>query len=138
MRQCCECKEIKLEQEFYKRKDSNTGLSYRCKKCHDTANHKDRERNPNRYKNTQLMIKFNISLEYYNKMFEEQLGCCAICGMHQSELKNALGVDHNHKTGKIRGLLCTKCNIAIGMFNENLILLDNAKTYLTINNKINE
>jgi len=133
MKQCCECKEIKLEQEFYKRNDVRSGLSYRCKKCHNSKNDRDRKKIPDKYRNTQLMAKFNMSLDDYNKLFQEQNGCCAICGKHQSELKKSLGVDHDHTTGKIRGLLCVKCNIAIGMFDEDLIMLDNAKIYLITN-----
>ena len=55
---------------------------------------------------------------------------CATCGIHQSELKKSLSVDHNHKTGKIRGLLCSKCNFGIGQFNDDLKLIDSVKKYL--------
>jgi hypothetical protein len=46
----------------------------------------------------------------YNKAFEKQKGCCAICGKHQSEFKQRLAADHNHKTNKFRALLCFPCN----------------------------
>lgn len=64
-----------------------------------------------------LKFWYGLSLEEYNRMFEEQKGCCAICGKHQSENKNglALGVDHNHITKQIRGLLCGSCNRALGL-----------------------
>lgn len=61
-----------------------------------------------------LLNKFGLTMDKYNRMFEEQQGCCAICGKHQSELKYALGIDHNHITGQIRGLLCKSCNLGIG------------------------
>lgn len=60
----------------------------------------------------------------YNFMFERQGGCCAICGKHQSKLspKLSLGIDHDHKTNKVRELLCTKCNIEVGFVeNGNLV-----------------
>jgi len=63
-------------------------------------------------------------------MFEEQKGCCVICGRHQTEFKTRLAVDHNHKTGEVRGLLCRPCNAGIGLFNENLSRLENAINYL--------
>jgi len=44
------------------------------------------------------------------KFFEKQKGCCAICGKHQSLFKRRLALDHNHKTGQLRGLLCFYCN----------------------------
>ena len=83
--------------------------------------------------NYSRMIKYGISEEDFNKMFEEQQGCCAICGKHQSELDLTLCIDHNHITGEIRGLLCKMCNTGLGCFysdNSNLGLLQKAMIYL--------
>ena len=66
----------------------------------------------------------------YQQLFNEQAGCCKLCGVHQTELKKALYVDHNHTTGKIRGLLCNNCNSAIGLFKENTTVLQKAIEYL--------
>jgi hypothetical protein len=82
-----------------------------------------------------LMANYNLSLEGYNKLFQVQSGCCAICKRHQSEFKKALCVDHDHKTGKIRGLLCQKCNQGLGLFNDNVLLLREAILFLEITNK---
>jgi hypothetical protein len=73
---------------------------------------------------------YRISLEKYNKIFTEQEGKCAICGTHQNELKRKLAVDHNHKTGKVRGLLCYKCNSIIGYSKEDIIILKQTIEYL--------
>lgn len=62
----------------------------------------------------------NMTMDIYNQMFAEQHGCCAICGTHQTELKRKLAVDHDHETGEIRGLLCGKCNVALGGCGDNL------------------
>jgi|688.fasta_scaffold378885_2 hypothetical protein len=77
-----------------------------------------------------LKHKFNITLDTYNLMFTQQKGCCAICNTHQSELSRALAVDHNHETGKVRGLLCMGCNRGIGMLGDNLNTIQNAVKYL--------
>lgn len=77
-----------------------------------------------------LKHSYGISIEDYNKMFREQYGCCAICGVHQSELKKPLGVDHNHFTGQVRKLLCNKCNTGIGFFNESIDILERVIRYL--------
>lgn len=77
-----------------------------------------------------LKIRFNISVEEYNKLFERQKGCCSICDKHQTNFKYSLCVDHDHNTKKIRGLLCKPCNSAIGMLEDDLNLLENAKSYL--------
>ena len=78
----------------------------------------------------QLQYDYNITLEEYNKLFEKQNGNCAICGKHQSYLKKGLSVDHDHVTGKIRGLLCNNCNAGIGLLKDDIKLLTIAINYL--------
>lgn len=68
-------------------------------------------------------------------MLEEQNGVCAICRckekiINKNGKKWLLAIDHNHKTGKIRGLLCNSCNIGLGRFNEDIKLLKKAIEYL--------
>jgi hypothetical protein len=77
-----------------------------------------------------LMKRYNLTIEEYNKLFNIQNGKCAICGRHQNELIKALAVDHNHITGNVRGLICVRCNRAIGMFEDNISLLEKAIVYL--------
>lgn len=77
-----------------------------------------------------LRRKYAISTYEYNEMFNLQKGCCLICGKHQSELKKALSVDHDHITGKVRGLLCPHCNFAIGLFHDSIENLNSAIIYL--------
>jgi hypothetical protein len=82
--------------------------------------------------NTDARLKreYGIDLNRYNQMFEEQNGCCKICNQHQSNFSRAFAVDHCHATGKVRGLLCFKCNTALGKFNDDITLLKNAIKYL--------
>lgn len=61
-------------------------------------------------KDLYLKRKYGISLGTYNTMFKNQNGSCAICKKPQSNFKKALSVDHDHKTGEVRGLLCFYCN----------------------------
>lgn len=78
-----------------------------------------------------LKKKYGISLEEFNQMVEKQNGCCAICGKHHSEnFMQSLCVDHDHKTGRVRGLLCRRCNAGIGNLNDSIQLLQNAVAYL--------
>jgi hypothetical protein len=81
--------------------------------------------------NARLKMYYGITLEDYNRMLEEQGGCCAICGKPSTDYKRNLHVDHDHLTGKVRGLLCVRCNYGIGYFGEDTTLLENAKVYLT-------
>lgn len=81
-----------------------------------------------------LKKRFGITIEEYNEMFNKQNGICLICGKHQSEIKKRFAVDHNHETGKIRGLLCGKCNPLLGYADDNINILLSAINYLN-NNK---
>jgi hypothetical protein len=79
---------------------------------------------------------FNITYFDYTDMLRKQNNSCDICGVKHTEEKK-LVVDHCHKTGKVRALLCSKCNTGIGMFNENKEYLLNAIKYIKKNeNKI--
>lgn len=74
---------------------------------------------------------FGISSDEYEKMLFEQSSKCKICGVERKELSYSLCVDHDHKSGRIRGLLCHGCNTGIGRFKENIISLQNAIIYLS-------
>ena len=76
--------------------------------------------------------KYNLGLEEYDQMLESQNGQCAICGKRQHK---KLFVDHNHKTGKVRGLLCNNCNFGIGQFQDDFNLLLSAIEYLRRHNE---
>lgn len=68
------------------------------------------------YRRAGLKYNFGLSIEQYDNMLEEQKECCAICGRHQSLFKKRLAVDHCHTTGKIRKLLCARCNVDLGIY----------------------
>lgn len=63
-----------------------------------------------RAKDLYLRRKYGITLAVYNEMLKDQNNNCALCGKHKSKFKKSLAVDHNHKTGKVRGLVCFHCN----------------------------
>lgn len=75
--------------------------------------------------------QYGLTVEDYDKLFEDQNGRCAICKSDSfDKRRKALAVDHDHVTNKIRGLLCRRCNQAIGAFQDNPDLLRKAATYL--------
>lgn len=81
-------------------------------------------------KYTKTKYYYGVTREQYLSMYAITNGCCFICGEHESKFKHGLHIDHNHSTGKVRGLLCTNCNTALGKFKESKKLLDKAKDYL--------
>ncbi len=76
-----------------------------------------------------LQRKYGISVEDYDCLLQFQGGGCAICKQTETK-KKRLAVDHDHSTGKIRGLLCTRCNTAIGLLKDSIVLCENAAGYL--------
>lgn len=88
-----------------------------------------RKRRPDRVRNTKLKKMFGITLDQYEAMVAAQGGVCAICGGTHKD-GSALCVDHCHGTDRIRGLLCHRCNRAIGFFEDNADLMARAIAYL--------
>jgi Recombination endonuclease VII len=147
---CTKCGKEKKINEFYKDKDCRFGFMAHCKDCkgkytsehakkYKTRRHELYLSNKDEYKNNSLLKKFGITLDQYNKMLESQNGVCAICGKDEtvidgkSKIVRSLAVDHNHKTGKVRGLLCVKCNNMLGLINENEQILLKTLEYLRYN-----
>lgn len=77
--------------------------------------------------------RFGITLDQYNSMLEAQGYTCAICRKSDEVEGRRLAIDHCHTTGKIRGLLCGKCNRGLGLFNDKEELLEEAIKYLSNN-----
>lgn len=128
---CSKCKIEKSVTEFTKTKcHYKYGVIGRCKECSRELCKKWRKNN--HYK--RLKYIYGVSLEDIKQIYKIQNELCAICGGKQIKGTNAWGVDlhidHNHKNGKVRGLLCRNCNTGIGLFDDNPELLLKAIKYL--------
>ncbi len=78
-----------------------------------------------------LRRKYGLSVADYERMLGDQNGACAICGVaHGSPDVGVLVVDHMHCSGRVRALLCRKCNGGLGMLRDNPDLLDAAASYV--------
>ncbi len=91
---------------------------------------KRRTYDPARNRDAMLRQKYGISGVVFDEMLKAQNGTCAICEGGVNGLHPRFHVDHDHKTGKIRGLLCSKCNNGLGCFRDSVKVLDSAKLYL--------
>ena len=93
-----------------------------------------REKQRSRIKN---LRKYGLTLDDYNELLESQGGGCAICGKHGVRAESywseerLLAVDHNHVTGRVRGLLCDSCNRGMGLLKDSEQILARAAKYLT-------
>lgn len=143
-KQCTVCEEFKVFDAFPKgkqRKDGSYALRPVCKSC--TVKHNldvyhnkgGKEKQKKRsFKNN--LKKYGISPEEYQRMLDSQGGVCKICSsdkVSRSRDTYNLFVDHDHETGKVRGLLCHHCNAGLGYFKDNLNYLNNAIEYLNEN-----
>lgn len=133
-RNCAKCKSVFTPSDSALRIKAGRGYSY-CGSCRtilrkaDWLNSKSKIKNINR--NSFLKSQYGISVEDYDRLLKDQKGSCAICGLKQASRKNVhFTVDHCHITGKIRGLLCFKCNSGLGYFNDNREIVFKAYIYL--------
>jgi translation initiation factor 2 beta subunit (eIF-2beta)/eIF-5 len=82
-----------------------------------------------------LLNRYGITLEQYNELLEKQLHACAICKEPESQISwgktKRLAVDHCHKTGKVRGLLCQRCNTTLGRYEDDPYVWENFVVYLS-------
>lgn len=157
MKKCTKCNLNKSLDNFYKNKNSKDGLQNQCKVCSNAASvawykanveierakkKSWRQRNPDKAKfqyRRDNLKNYGLTINEWNLLFEKQKGLCAICNLPETVLLKGkvkrLAIDHCHKTGKVRGLLCAKCNKSIGLLNEDLRLLESAAQYLKFHNK---
>ena len=88
------------------------------------------------HKANQLRAKYGITVEEYQAMFDGQGGVCKICGKKETtrvsrgEGIRSLAVDHDHNTGKVRGLLCHQCNVVLGQYEKHKDLFPKFQEYL--------
>lgn len=117
-KKCTRCKQIKPISEFYNNKRHVTGFIAHCRDCSRWIT---------------LKTVYGITKGWYESTLIAQKGVCAIC---KTPSVDSLHVDHNHANGNVRGLLCSKCNMAIGLISENVESLESAIKYLSIHKTV--
>lgn len=142
-KRCSCCGEVKPTTEFTKKKHGKWGFESGCKECNNKRSKKYRIDNQEKYKrmnrNRMLKYRYGLTLEDLEKMLRDQDNKCVICGreifLHGTSVdKNKIAhVDHDHKTDKVRGLLCKTCNTGLGGFMDNTEYLLSVISYLNKN-----
>lgn len=114
---CLDCGKIKPLFEFGVRSGGRKFSRSRCLSCDNEVD---------------LQRRFGITFSDYDKIFKKQNGKCKICGNKEigHKLQGRFCVDHDHSTGKIRGLLCYRCNLLLGNAKDNIEILASAIQYL--------
>jgi hypothetical protein len=117
-KRCPHCKQVKPVTEFRKDTKRPDGRGGYCCACANMRNREAHSRNKTRTKARHLRALHGITRDDYLAMLNAQGGGCAICGKPQDE-NRWHPLDHDHKTGKVRGILCNQCNTALGGFRDN-------------------
>lgn len=129
MKRCSRCGENKPQDAFYRSKGKRDGLHNQCKACQTvTAKTYYDAKGHATQRAWWLHKKYGITEEARSRLLEWSNGGCSICGARPEDSK--LDVDHDHKTGKVRGILCRSCNLALGMLKDDKRLLHIAIAYL--------
>jgi hypothetical protein len=117
---CTGCKETKDTSLFVADHRLKSGIGSKCKTCVAVINKRNRDVRgvTGAERNTIYRKKYGITLEQYEQMLIEQDSKCAVCGKTEQENTKRLAVDHCHKTGRVRKLLCHHCNCALGMVDD--------------------
>lgn len=121
LHKCNKCKQTLPITSFTRVSKGNV---YRCKQC-DKQYRLEHSKQIREY---QLQYKFGITIEQYELILKEQNYTCAIC--KKPATTKRLAVDHCHKTGQVRGLLCSHCNQGLGHFMDDLSIINNSLKYL--------
>lgn len=132
---CTKCKVPKPISKFHKNTGKKSGLQSWCILCRRQDNQRYYKENKQKVREKKLKFLYNgFTLKDYDKLLRSQRGKCAICGakyaVNGRAKKGPLYVDHNHQTGRIRGLLCARCNFAVGFVEVNSKLICNINEYL--------
>lgn len=146
LKMCKGCKQTKHQDNFYQETSYVRGRKYHrfrkhCKKCQIKSSHDNYFKNHLAYKKKHndwyhnhrrkevLKKVYGLTTEQFETMKINQKGLCLIC----AEPPKSFHVDHDHKTGKVRGLLCRICNAGLGYFHDHVGRLASAITYLNKN-----
>ncbi|MPZ28299.1 MAG: recombinase [Micromonosporaceae bacterium] len=125
MKWCPDCGETKSLDDFVRTTRKASGLHSYCRPCHNARGRETKERLYGGTREYHLRHRYGIGQQEFDELLAEQGGVCAICGADRPE-----HVDHDHRTGWIRGILCFNCNGGLGQFRDDPEHLSKAITYL--------
>jgi hypothetical protein len=124
-KRCADCKQYKPVAEFPRNKNAKDGVHCYCKECNNRRTRESRQRLHGGSRHYHLMHRYGIGAEEFDELVRAQGGICPVCGRENPE-----HVDHDHVTGKVRGILCFNCNGGLGQFRDSIDALERAVTYL--------
>jgi hypothetical protein len=125
MKRCADCREWKPLEEFPSNRNYKDGRHPYCKPCHNARSKESTQRLYGGSRHYHLKRRYGIGAAEVDELIRLQAGVCPICARENPE-----HVDHDHKSGKVRGILCFNCNGGLGQFSDNTERLVNAIDYV--------
>lgn len=125
---CPDCGLEKRPDDFPRDRRRHTGRGTHCKPCHNKRTRATIQRLHGNTRHYHLKQRFGIGADEVEAMIRAQGGLCACCGEDP-----AVHVDHDHKRGKVRGILCEPCNGGLGQFRDRVDVIERAIRYLEAN-----
>jgi hypothetical protein len=122
---CADCGELKPRSDFPRNKSESSGYAPYCKPCHTAKGVASKTRTHGSTRDYHLKRRYGLNSAEVAAMLAAQQGVCAICLTPNPE-----HVDHDHKTGKVRAILCFNCNGGLGQFKDRPELLRRGADYL--------
>lgn len=127
MKHCGKCDRTLDLEHFYEYGRNKDGRASNCRDCYKRY----RDQNLDTVARSKACSTYKITKEEYNALFVRAGNLCEICQRPQRSVRfKRLGIDHNHVTKKVRGVLCAQCNAALGKFDDDPVLLRRAASYL--------
>lgn len=112
IKKCTRCKKIKNLANYHRDKSRGDGLNFMCKECVSKRDKTTYFISPEKKQEYYLRRVYGMTVSEWQTLYKKQGGLCAACG--EPPTPKGLAVDHDHTTGRVRALLCIKCNAALG------------------------
>jgi len=110
-KQCTKCHRVKPIEDFHNCSRNKDGKHHYCKLCLNAYNKKTSYQR-------RISWLYGVSKEQYAEMLKRHNKRCGICRQKPKKGEKRLGIDHDHSTGRIRGLLCQRCNLGLAWYEE--------------------
>jgi len=127
---CSKCSLVKNVSEFDFNRGRGDGYQSRCKICRRDSKRVEWSISSEAERTRKILIKYGLLYHEYEAMLVAQDFACLICKTGFAEIGKPPCIDHSHKTGAVRGLLCHGCNVGLGFFNDDVVIMQNAIEYI--------
>lgn len=125
LKRCPKCRETKPVEDFVRNRSTRDGIGAYCRPCHRRVVRENVHKNHGSGRDFQLKRRYGVDFQAAAGKILQQGGVCGLC-----KSGKPAHIDHDHRTGEFRGVLCFNCNRALGYFGDDLLTMHRAADYL--------